>query len=811
MLQHDGYNMKHPRYYRSRLSWTDRVTIALWLLLRVALAGVLLLLVAVAYFWFSTPLPTPEHLRQRAEHGTTRLLDRHGNLLYAVPNPLTEQRQQVPLAEIPRTLQQATIAIEDSTFYQTPGGDVRAMLYELWRDAPGDAQSAGSSPIVHQLVRTVVLEPAPTQPATLGRKLRELVLTIKLTSRYSHDDMLALSLNHRYYGGTSYGVEAAAQFFFGKSVRDLNRAECVLLAGLPQAPAAYNPLIAPEAAQRRQQQVLDAMVRGGYLSADEAAALQRKPLQFAPGASPNTSIRTMQAPHVVIYVLNQLISDLGTEAVLHGGLTITTTLDLPLQRAAQHSVQRHLRLLSLPPTGAPDYHVHSGAVVVLNPADGAVLAMVGSPDFYDQAIAGQVNGALTLRQPGPAIEPLAYAAALEQGWTPATHMLSDTTTVHTRTGMLAFSRHYTRTEQHELSLREALASSSTGAMATVLDKVGGPALLAMAERLGISTLRQHSRSYDQDSVLAHGGGRVTLLQLSSAYAAFANGGQRITPYTIVAVQHPHYPSEASPPAAPVNALTPEIAYLMSDMLSDRDAHMHAVGVNSMLDIDRPAAVKAGTTSDGRDNWTLGYTPQRVVGVWLGNADDSPMQGISGISGAGPVWHEVMLAAHRGLPRRPFVRPEGVIEVEICAEDGLLASPDCATPRMERFVNGTEPLVSRRERMAAGERRYRPAPQPVLIAPTHGSVFSIAADAAGADLEEQQRIELRGHVETSATETLQVTFFVDGEPLTTLTEPPYHAWWEPVPGPHTASIEVMNSEGNTARSDTVSFIVTRPGY
>jgi 1A family penicillin-binding protein len=774
----------------------------------VVLASVLLLLATAGYFWCSTPLPAPEHLRQRAAQGTTRLLDRNGTLLYEVPNPLSGYQQPVPLTAIPPALQHATIATEDGSFSQNPGVDVRGMLRALWSNVQEGAVVAGGSTITQQLVRNVILDPHLAQQRTLERKLREMVLALKLTRHYTKDDILTLYLNHIYYGGMSYGVEAAAHHYFGRSVGDLDLAECALLAGLPQAPSAYNPLVAPDVAQQRQRQVLDAMVRDGYITPEEAARARSEKLQFAPDAAHHTSTRTMHAPHAVIYVLNQLTAEMGAEAVLHGGLTITTTLDLPLQQAAQESLQRHLALLSTPRNGMPNHQVHNGAVVVLDPADGAVLAMVGSPDFSDAAIQGQVNGAIALRQPGSAIKPLTYAAALEQGWTPATRILDAPTTFQTREGHSYTPQNYDLTHHGELSLREALATSSNVAAVKVLDNIGVPALLAMAERLGISTLQQHSGSYGL--ALTLGGGEVTLLELSSAYAAFANGGQRITPATIAAVQESLQPPAPRTPPEPVNALDPQIAYLISDILADRYARMHAFGVNSVLDIDRPAAVKTGTTSDWRDNWTIGYTPQRVVGVWVGNADGSPMQAISGISGAGPVWHEVMLAAHRGLPEEPFTPPEGIIEVEICGDDGLLATPDCTTPRLERFVSGTEPLVSGREQQAphaaTSDKHHPTTAQPVLIAPVPGSVFSLAPGMPV----EQQRIEVRGRIEGDQTDTLQVTLLVDEEPLATLNAPPYRAWWQLAAGQHTACIEMTDSTGNTTRSDAVPFTVIQPG-
>ncbi|GAB4205541.1 MAG: PBP1A family penicillin-binding protein [Roseiflexaceae bacterium] len=663
------------------------------LLLRTVAAGAALLLVAAAYLWVSTPLPAPERLRERAALGNTRILDRNGKLLYAVPDPLSGRQRPIPLEEIPPALRQATVAIEDSSFYQNPGVDLRGILRALWTNLRSGEVVAGGSTITQQLARNFLLDPQFARQRSLERKLREAVLALKLSATLSKDEILALYLNQTYYGGLSYGVEAAARHVFGKPARDLDLAECALLAGLPQAPALYDPFASPEAARARQSLVLDAMVRQGFISAAQAETARAEQLQFSgePAA--------MRAPHVVYYVIGLLDARLGPDTVARGGLTITTTIDLDLHEAAETALRRQVRLLSTPRDGGPDHRVRNGAVVVLDPHDGALLAMAGSPDFNDAASQGQVNAAVALRQPGSAIKPLTYAAALERGWTAATTILDVPTTFTTREGRPYTPQNYDRSFHGPIALREALATSSNVAAVRTLSSIGVPALLEMAERLGVASLGRDAGRYGLSLTL--GGGEVTPLELTAAFGAFASGGRRVQPYVIQAVadQRPDGQGAGSieqalagligPQPAPA-VLSPQIAYLISDILSDRYARMRAFGELSALDVDRPAAAKTGTTSDWRDNWTVGYTPDRVVGVWVGNADGLPMEHISGVTGAGPVWHEVMLAAHRGLPARPFARPQGVVETRICAEGGMLPSANCPAARLERFVAGTQP-------------------------------------------------------------------------------------------------------------------------
>jgi 1A family penicillin-binding protein len=776
-----------------------------------------------------------------------------------VPDPLSGQQQPVSLDDIPLALRQATIAIEDRTFYDNPGIDARGIARAFWHNLQRGEVVAGGSTITQQLARNFLLDPQLARQRTLERKIREAVLALRLTATYPKDEILALYLNQTYYGGLRYGVEAAAQHYFGKPVRDLDLAECALLAGLPQAPSHYDPFANPQAATARQHAVLAAMVQAGALSPAQAAAARAEPLQFAATPDP------LRAPHFVRYVLDILDARLGADVAARGGLTITTTLDLDVQAAARQSLRHHLDRLAHPRPGLPDHNVHNGAVVVLDPADGAILAMVGSPDYHDASIQGQFNAALALRQPGSALKPLLYAAALERGWTPATTLLDVPTTFRTREGRPYAPQNYDRTFHGPLSLRTALATSSNVAAVATLDEMGVPALLEMAERLGVASLgRSRGRS---DLALALGGGEVSLLEMTGAYAVFANGGRAVAPASILAIARTGSPPPANPdpPAAssPV-VLSPAVAFLISDMLADPYARLPAFGARSVLDVGRPAAAKTGTTTGWRDNWTVGFSPDRVVGVWVGNADGQPMHAVSGISGAGPVWHDVMLAAHRNLPPHPFERPANIVEVRICAEGGGLPGPHCPATRLERFVAGTQPTRPNNTHVAltvdqarncrvvgaypanrtttrvyrllppeaepwaieAGIPRpptrqcppqagdiaqasYAPVAPPVdtqaapaLLEPAPGAMFALSNDIPRA----HQRIELHARAGTPGG---ALTILIDGAQVAHFTGPPYRVLWEPTPGTHRAVVEVRDATGHLHRSAETTFIVEEP--
>lgn len=809
-----------------------RLRLRRWLVagLRTSLLCLALLALTGGYFWFTTDMPNITHLRARASRGNTRILDRYGHLLYEIPDPFHGRLYPVLLDDIPLALRQATIAIEDQNFYDNQGIDGKAIARALWSNIQEQSIVAGGSTITQQLVRSFLLEPHLSQQQTLTRKLREATLAIKLTTQVSKDDILELYLNQIYYGGMAYGVEAASQHVFGKPVHTLDLAECALLAGLPQAPTAYNPLTHPEAALARQAQVLNAMVRNGYITAAQATAAQNEPLQFASGDTP------IHAPHAVFYALDTLTEWLEPDIIARGGLIITTTLDLDLHNKAHAIVQRHIAALAQPGYDSYNHQVQNGAAIILDPHTGEILAMVGSPDFYDSSSQGQVNATLALRQAGSAIKPLTYAAALECGWTAATPIQDEPVSFATRDGRPYTPENYDRTYHGTLSLRQALATSSNVAAVRVLDAIGIPAFLDMAQRLGITTLSDRPGVYGL--ALTLGSGEVSLLELTAAYAAFANGGYRVTPSIIQAIDFDYGnlddmtdANALTPSAERQQALTPQVAYLITDILSDRYARMRAFGATSPLDIGRPAAVKTGTTTNWRDNWTIGYTPDRVVGVWVGNANGQEMETMSGISGAGPIWHDVMQAVHRDIPSRPFPRTDGIIEVPVCATISSLPDAPCTATRLERFIAGTEPASGARhtgEHAQAAKNakpprtpRFLPyslkpgntqpqlsnalieqTPQDTLgelMTPADGSHYAISPLVP----REQQQIKLQAR---SINEQASISFFVDNAHLATCVSPPYHAFWQLVPGDHTALIEVVRDTGQVWRSPPIRFTV-----
>jgi len=642
------------------------VTVALFFLIfAVAIGG---------YVHIARQLPPPDELRGRAAtFASTKIYDRNGALLWEVFGP--GKRTLVELDDISLYLRQATIATEDQHFYQHPGFDPIGIVRAIYQNVTEGEIVSGASTIPQQLARAVLLSPEERSEQSLRRKVREAILAIEITNRYPKDTILEIYLNEIYYGNLAYGIEAAAETYFGKTARDLTLAEAALLAGLPQSPAVYDPYTNPEAAKARQSVVLNLMVEQGYITPAQAEAARQEELHYAP------QNYTMTAPHFVVYVQQLLEERYGAEALHRGGLQVYTTLDPRLQALAERVAKEKIAALK-------DRHATNAALVALRPDTGEILAMLGSVDFNDPTIDGQVNVALRPRQPGSSIKPVTYVAAFERGWTPASLIWDVETEFPDGANPPYKPQNYDNKFHGPVLLRQALACSYNVPAVKTLNAIGLPAMLEMAHRLGIQSLNR----VDYGLSLTLGGGEVTLLEMTGAYAVFANGGRRVPPVAILRVEDSQgrVLEEYTPPQGE-QVISPEHAYLITDILADNQARIPAFGAHNVLELSRPAAAKTGTTTDWRDAWTLGYTPDLVVGVWVGNSDNTPMDHVPGSRGAGPIWHDFMEEALADTPVHEFVRPPGIVEMEICADSGARPSEVCPHRRMEIFAANQPPL------------------------------------------------------------------------------------------------------------------------
>ncbi|HLG25333.1 MAG TPA: transglycosylase domain-containing protein, partial [Candidatus Gracilibacteria bacterium] len=512
----------------------------------------------------------------------------------------------------------------------------------------------------------------------LSDKMLEAMYAVRISNVYTKDQILELYLNRIYYGNLSYGAESAALDYFGKHVRDLDLAQASFLAGLPQSPSRYNPFVSFEEAKKRQRYVLERMDVHDFITAEERDAAYGEALQLKPKK------HGIKAPHFVHYILNELEESFGPEAVIRGGLNVYTTLDYDLQLVAEDTIDRHVTELA-------KNHVGSGALVSMDVKTGQVLAWVGSADYFNEEIDGAVDIVTSLRQPGSSIKPLNYLAAFEKGYTPATVIFDIPTQFTTQTGPYT-PKNYDLDYHGPVRIRTALASSYNIPAVKTLEYVGVPNFINFLSTFGVDTLKEPAEHYGL--ALTLGGGEVRLIDMAQAFNVIANYGMRLEPATLLKVTDKDgvAVSETKPPSGKY-ILGPqgrEHAYQIIDILKDPDARIPGFGEGSVLEISREAAVKTGTTRNFRDNWTIGFTPDLLTAVWVGNADATPMENISGIDGAAPIWADFMEAALKSVPDSTFEIPSNLREVEICALSGMLPTELCTERFYEWFVAGSEP-------------------------------------------------------------------------------------------------------------------------
>ena len=665
-----------------------------------------------SYYSIARTLPSVEDLQTRAsQFETTHIMDRNGNPLYDILDPSAGRRTYVPLSQISPVLVAATIATEDQDFYTHPGFDPVAIVRALWQNYRTGGQGGGASTITQQLARALLLSPEERAQRTYSRKAREIILAAEITRRYSKDDILELYLNEIYYGNLAYGIEAASETYFGKTANQLTLAEASFLAGLPQSPSTYDVYTNRDVALARQQQVLVLMFglsqqRGCIKVSNSEVPVCVDELAAANAANEMKSYAFKEPtintryPHWVNYVREQLEAQYGAQTIYRSGFVVFTSLDPTLQDQAQSLVTDQIAQLA-------DKNAHNGALVAIQPSTGQILAMVGSPDFYNEAISGQVNMATSpTRQPGSSIKPINYVAAFEKGWTPAT-LIWDVPSEFPPSGDPNDTREPYRPVNYDgrfhgaVTVRTALSNSlnmpavKTLNFVHVYDDPATPqkdGMVEMAKRLGITSFTRP----DYGLSLTLGGGDVSLLELTSAYSVFANYGKRIPPVSILKIvdYKGNVVYQYQPPAGE-QVIRAEHAFLISSILSDNEARSMMFGRNSLLNLPFQVAAKTGTTNDFRDNWTLGYTPDLVTGVWVGNADYTPMVNTTGLTGAAPIWSQFMTFAVPYITNNaptPFSIPPGIVEKVICVTSGTEPSEACrGGQRSEFFASDQPPL------------------------------------------------------------------------------------------------------------------------
>lgn len=615
--------------------------------IRIRVGVLLLILLLVSggtyfYFYIFRTLPPASDLMQKTPAVSTKIYDRNGNLLYKFYKD--ENRSIVRLSQIPIHVRLATLAAEDAEFYDHPGFSVKGILRAIFQDIQTGSLQGGST-ITQQLVKNVLLSPEKT----FTRKIKEIVLSIEVEATYTKDQILELYLNQVSYGGTSYGIEAASQEFFGKDVANLDLAEAAFLAGLPQSPTTYSPYgQTSDSGIERQREVLRLMVINKFITAEQEKAAESEKLTFM------SSRNSIRAPHFVMYIKNLLVQKYGEEMLQKGGLEVTTSLDLRIQNLAEQTVKSEVTKLK-------GLNVGNGDALVLNPQTGEILSMVGSTDYFDSENDGQVNVTTRLRQPGSSIKAVNYAYALDKGgYTPAS-VIIDSPITYIVPGSPPYSPvNYDSQFRGPITLRSALAQSRNIPAVKVLASYGVSKMVKEGEEMGITSWNDPSKF---GLSLTLGGGAVTALDLATVYSTIANDGKR--PDLIPILQVKDYKGavlERNTPKS-VQVLDPKVAFLLTDILKDNNARAPEFGFNSYLVVKNhpEVAVKTGTSNDLRDNWTAGYNQNFLVVTWVGNNDNSPMSRIaSGVTGASPIWNIIMSALLNDQPSIDWKIPEGVV-------------------------------------------------------------------------------------------------------------------------------------------------------
>jgi 1A family penicillin-binding protein len=625
------------------------------------------------YFYINIlkDLPGPDKLITRDQIVSTKIYDRQQRLLYTVFNG-SQNRSLVKLNDLPDYVVTSTVAVEDKDFYKHPGFSIRGITRAIWQNL-SSSELQGGSTITQQLIKNALLTPEKTWQ----RKLKELILSIQAELIFSKDDILQMYFNEVPYGGTAYGIEEASQTYFGISATEVNLAQAALLAGLPAAPTKFSPFGAnPKMAVTRQHQVLDAMVAENYISKEEAKNAKSTKIVLKPQTS------NIKAPHFVMYVKDLLVEKYGTKMVEQGGLRVITSLDLDIQAMSQKYVTEEVDKLA-------NMNITNGAALVTNPKTGEVLAMVGSRDYFDQKMDGNVNVTIMPRQPGSSIKIITYALALENNFTPAT-IIPDTPITYRVPGSQPYSPvNYDNNFHGNITLRTALACSYNVPAVKTLAVLGVDNMIDKAQSMGITSWQDRSR---YGLALTLGSGEVKMTEMAVAYGTLATLGQKVDLKPILEITD--YKGRVLSDfvnGRPDKVIDANVAYLLTDILKDNQARTPAFGSSSYLVIpNNEVAVKTGTTNDKRDNWTIGYTQDYLVAVWVGNNDNTPMSAVaSGITGASPIWNFVLSSLLQDKQAHQFNKPAGLKQIEVCSINGFLPCDGCPTIK-EYFLPGTEP-------------------------------------------------------------------------------------------------------------------------
>lgn len=711
-------------------------------------------------------LPFPKSKLSPGPVVSLKILDRNGLLLREVLSDEGGRCRWVTLRDISPYLVQATIAAEDRLFFFHRGVNPASTLRALWQNLNRRRVISGASTISQQLVRD--LEP---RRRNIFSKLREVWLAVRLENTVSKEEILTQYLNRIFYANQAYGAEAASRLYFAKPAAHLSLAEAAFLAAIPRAPLRLNPYRSFSAVRDQQKKILREMVGLGYVSREECQRALCEEIRIVPAGE------RFRAPHFCDLVLFRMTGPrMGS---------VRTTLDYRLQEKIEALARGTMAFLS-------QRGISNCAVVVVENASGDILSLLGSNNFFDWQKQGQVNGATALRQPGSTLKPFIYALALERGMTAATRIEDSPAQWASLPGGYS-PQNYDRRFHGPISLRQALACSYNVPAVAVLDAIGSDGLYLRLKSLGFESLKEAPSYYGVG--LGLGNGEVTLLELVRAYAVLARQGLDLPLRSVIEAATPDGVRIAPRDPAEEQRIFPSrIAFLVTDILADRDARTPAFGYQNPLSFPFPCAAKTGTTKDFRDNWTIGYTPRFTVGVWAGNFNGRPMHNVSGITGCGPLFRDVMLLLHQDGEWPDFPEPEGLCRVRVCSLTGMIPNSGCPGTIEEIFIKGTEPrntcpghaFARPEQTVFPTERGSRSPVLPRILSPRDGDIFRLDPVLRA----EHQQIKLKIAL-PDGMPVERVEWWVNGKKIGEAGNP-YSLFWKMAPGSCTIQGRVVCS-------------------
>lgn len=615
---------------------------------------------------FAGALGSKDALMNRNNTGVT-LLDRNGKAFYTFDNAHSDT--YVALSDIAPIAQKALISSEDKNFYSEPGFSVTGIANAIYQNLIHSGNGGGGSTITQQLVKNALL----SQNRSIFRKYQELVLSIEVERRYSKNEILEMYLNSVYFGEGAFGIEDAAQTYFGKSAKDLDTAQAAMLIGLLPAPSAYSPISGDiNAAQTRQKYVLGRMETDGVITKDQVQAALSEQLTYQPPKSDDPA----QAPHFALMVKQWLEDKYGQEQVARSGYKVTTTLDLSDQSLADAAVKKQVANLKY-------NQVTNGSTVIIDPKTGEILALVGSVDWNNTDF-GKVNMATATRQPGSSFKPFVYGTGIQNRLMTAATIFSDTPQNFDGYQPKDYDLKY----RGDVTMRRALSNSLNIPAVEALNKIGLDPVIANAKAAGLTTLTETPDQYGLSLALGSASARLT--EMTNAYAAFANGGTHHDMQMVLGITDKNNQKIYQEQVTSSQVWSEGTAFIISSILSDNNARAEEFGSSLTVSASRPVAVKTGTTEDYRDAWTIGYTPSLAIGVWIGNNDNSQMSAVAGASGSGPIWISLMRQLLNGTPVEKFAQPSTVVSHDVCKADGALAQTSGSNTYTEYFLTGTLP-------------------------------------------------------------------------------------------------------------------------